>query len=84
MPWFKFESKTLSWRIVFACLVVCSLQVQHASSDEDHGRSGRPGVEDWGWSSIGRVLGGRAIGRSDDAMCDLHVAQGGKERGFLG
>jgi hypothetical protein len=26
-----------------------------AGSDEDHGRSGRPGAEDRRWSSIGRV-----------------------------
>jgi hypothetical protein len=29
-----------------------------ACSDEDRGRSRRPGVEDRGWSSTGRVLGG--------------------------
>jgi hypothetical protein len=28
------------------------------SSDEDHGRSRRPGAEDRGWSDIDRVLGG--------------------------
>jgi hypothetical protein len=33
-------------------------------SDEDHGRSRRPDVEDRGWSSTGRVLGGRMIERS--------------------
>jgi hypothetical protein len=26
-------------------------------NDEDHGRSRRPGAEDQGWSSTGRVLG---------------------------
>jgi hypothetical protein len=31
-------------------------------SDEDLGRSKRPGAEDRGWSSTGRVLGGRTIG----------------------
>jgi hypothetical protein len=54
------------------------------SSDEDYGRSGRPSVEDWGWSGTGRVLGGQTIGRSDDIVCGLHIAQGGKECGFLG
>jgi hypothetical protein len=43
-------------------------------NDKDRGRSRRPSVEDRGWSSIGRVLGGRAIGRSGDAMCGLHLA----------
>jgi hypothetical protein len=33
---------------------------------------------------IGRVLGGRTIGRSDDAVCGLHRARGDEERGFLG
>jgi hypothetical protein len=31
-----------------------------------------------------RVLGGRMIERSGDAMCGLHRARGDKERGFLG
>jgi hypothetical protein len=32
----------------------------------------------------GRVLDGRMIERSDDAVCGLHRAQGDEERGFLG
>jgi hypothetical protein len=44
------------------------------SSDEDHGRSRRPGAEDRGWSDIGRVLGGQMIGRSGDVVCGLHHA----------
>jgi hypothetical protein len=32
----------------------------------------------------GWVLGGRAIERSDDAVCGLHHARGDKEREFLG
>jgi hypothetical protein len=32
----------------------------------------------------GRVLGGWTIGRSGDAMCDLHCAQRDEERAFLG
>jgi hypothetical protein len=40
-------------------------------SDEDCGRSRRPGVEDRGWSSTGRVLGGRMIKRSGDIVCGL-------------
>jgi hypothetical protein len=55
-----------------------------AGSDEDRGRSTRLGIEDWGWSSTGRVLGGRTIERSGDTVYDLHRAQGDKERGFLG
>jgi hypothetical protein len=31
----------------------------------------------------GRVLGGRMIGRSGDAMCDMHRARGDDEREFL-
>jgi hypothetical protein len=33
---------------------------------------------------IGRVLGGRTIGRSGDAVCDLHHAREDEERGFFG
>jgi hypothetical protein len=32
----------------------------------------------------GRMLGGRAIERSGDAVCGLHRAREDKERGFLG
>jgi hypothetical protein len=55
-----------------------------AGSDEDLGRRRRPGAEDRGWSSPGRVLIGRMIGRSDDAVCGLHRAHGDEESGFLG
>jgi hypothetical protein len=55
-----------------------------ADSDEDLGRSRRPGVEDRGWSSTGRILDGRTIGRSGDTVCGLHRAQGDEERRFLG
>jgi hypothetical protein len=33
---------------------------------------------------IGQVLGGRTVERSSDAVCDLHLACGDYERGFLG
>jgi hypothetical protein len=46
--------------------------------------SRRPSAEDLGWSSIGRVLGGRTIGRSGDATCGVHCAQGDDGREFLG
>jgi hypothetical protein len=58
---------------------ICSM----ARSDEDHGKSWRPGAEDRGWSSIGRVLSGQTIKRSGDAMCGLHHAQGDEECMFL-
>jgi hypothetical protein len=53
-------------------------------SDEDCGRSRRPGVEDRGWSSTGRVLEGRTISRLGDVVCDLYRAQEDEECGFLG
>jgi hypothetical protein len=40
-------------------------------------------VQRVGDGRTGRVLGGRAIDRSDDAVCGLHRARGDKERGFL-
>jgi hypothetical protein len=54
-----------------------------AGSDEDHSSSWRPGAEDRGWSNTGRVLGGRTIERSSDAVCGLHHAQEDEEHGFL-
>jgi hypothetical protein len=41
-------------------------------------------VEDRGWSSTGRILGGRMIRRLGDAMCGLQHACGDEDRGFLG
>jgi hypothetical protein len=55
-----------------------------AGCDEDRGRSRRLGAEDRGRLSTSRVLGGRMIERSGDAVCGLHHAQGDKECGFLG
>jgi hypothetical protein len=46
-----------------------------ACSDEDRGRSMRPGAEDRD-GRTGRVLGGRAVERSGGAMCGLHLARG--------
>jgi hypothetical protein len=54
-----------------------------ADSDEDLGRSRRPGAEEQGWSSTYRVLGGRTIRRSGDIVCGLHLTYGDQERGFL-
>jgi hypothetical protein len=55
-----------------------------AGSDEDHGRSRRPGTKDQGRSSTGQVLDDRMIKRSGDTVCGLHRAQGDEERGFPG
>jgi hypothetical protein len=52
-------------------------------SDEYLGRSRRPGVEDQGWSSACRLLGGQTIGSSGDAVCGLYHTQGDEEHGFL-
>jgi hypothetical protein len=53
-------------------------------SDEDRGRSRRPGAEDQGWSTTGRVLSDRMIERSDDVVFGIHRARGDEECGFLG
>jgi hypothetical protein len=52
-------------------------------SDEDRGRSRRPGVEDRGWSSTGRVLSGRVIGGrvTPCVVCIVHVEM--RSAGFL-
>jgi hypothetical protein len=55
-----------------------------AGNDEDQGRGGRLSAEDRGWSSTSRVLDGRTIERSSDAIFILHRAQGDEERMFLG
>jgi hypothetical protein len=52
-------------------------------SDEDHGRSIRPGAEDRdGHTSW--VLGGRTFERSGGVVYGLHCARGDEELGFLG
>jgi hypothetical protein len=79
-----FTPLSFLWRIVFACLVVCRWQCGMAHSDDDHSRSRRPSVEDRGWSDTCRVLGGRTIERSGDAVCVLHRARGDDECGFFG
>jgi hypothetical protein len=65
----------VSWCVGGRCSMV--------GSDEDCGRSTRPGVEDRRWSSIGRTLGGQAIRRSGDTVCILHYAQEDEECEFL-
>jgi hypothetical protein len=41
-------------------------------------------VQRTGDGCTGRVLGGRAIERSGDIVCDLYRAQRDKKHGFLG
>jgi hypothetical protein len=41
-------------------------------------------VQRTGDSCTGRVLNGRAIERSGEAMCGMYRARGDEERGFLG
>jgi hypothetical protein len=70
-----------------SCLLVswCAVEMcGMADSDEDHGRSMRPDIEDWGWSGTGRVLGGQMIERSGDTVCGLHRAQEDEEHMFIG
>jgi hypothetical protein len=52
-----------------------------ACSDEDHGRSRRPGADNRGWSNTGQQLGGRTIERLGDAVCGLHYEM--RSEGFL-
>jgi hypothetical protein len=52
-------------------------------SDEDYGRSRKPGAE-VGDGRIGRVLSGSTIRSSGDAVFVLHRARGDEEHGFLG
>jgi hypothetical protein len=41
-------------------------------------------VQRTGDGRTGRLLGGRTIGMSDDAVCGLHCAHRDEEREFLG
>jgi hypothetical protein len=66
----------ISWCICERC--------DMTSSDEDIGKSRRPGAKDQRWSSIRRVLDGRTIGRSGDTIYGLYHAQGDEECVFLG
>jgi hypothetical protein len=55
-----------------------------AGSDKNRGKSRRPGTEDRGWSSTGRILGDRTIERSGDTVYDLYRTEGDEEHRFLG
>jgi hypothetical protein len=57
----------VSWCAGGRCVMACS--------DEDRGRSRRPGAKDRD-GRTGRVLGGRAVERSGGAVCGLHLARG--------
>jgi hypothetical protein len=86
---FEFKFRTFRWRIKCGELhLLVSWCVgdrcDMACSDKDHGMSRRPGAEDRGWSSIGRILGGRVIRKSGDAVCGLHRTWGDEENEFLG
>jgi hypothetical protein len=52
-------------------------------SEEDLGRSRKPGAEDQGWSNTHQVLDGQTIERSGDAVCDMYCAHRDEEHGFL-
>jgi hypothetical protein len=54
-----------------------------ACSDEDRGRSRRPGAEDRDGRTC-QVLGGQAVERSGGTVCGLHLTRGDEERRFLG
>jgi hypothetical protein len=62
------ESRLLvSWCAGGRCGMVCS--------DEDRGRSRRPGAE-YRDGRTCRVLGGRTVERSGGAVCGLHLVRG--------
>jgi hypothetical protein len=52
-------------------------------SDDDRGRSRRPGAEDQG-GHTGRTLGDQAIERSGGTICGLHHICGDEERILFG
>jgi hypothetical protein len=94
MPRFEFEFRTFPWFYaitVVLCGELCllfswcvSYRCNMVGGGEDCCRSRRPGAKNQGWSSRGRVLGDRMIGRSGDVVCDLHRAHQGDECGLLG
>jgi hypothetical protein len=62
------ESRLLvSWCLGGRCSMTCS--------DENRGRSKRPGAEERD-GRTGQVLGGWAVERSGDTVCSLHLARG--------
>jgi hypothetical protein len=93
LPRFEFESETywLFYLYLCSCGETCLLvswcacgRCDMADIDKNCGMSRKPGVKNQRWSSTGRVLDGRTIGRSDDIVCGLYRAQGDDERMFFG
>jgi hypothetical protein len=93
MSRFEFKSRTVSW-FYHIILVSCGESIllvlwcagvwcDMADSDENRGRSRKPGAEDRRWSSIGQILGGRAIGRSGDAYAVYIVHKETRSACFL-
>jgi hypothetical protein len=90
---FEFKSRIVSFYFSFifvslenrVCLP-CGVQVAGAAWRAATMIVTRVGnlVQRTGDGRTGWVLGGRAIERSDGAVCGLHHASGDKERGFLG
>jgi hypothetical protein len=84
MPMFEIESGTFRWFYYYifisrgeSCLLVswcAGDRCDMVDSNEDRDRSRRHSAEDRGWLSTGRVLGGRTIERSGDAVCGLYRA----------
>jgi hypothetical protein len=64
----------VSWCVGGRCGMACS--------DEDRGRSRRPGVEDRGWSHRSNTQC-RAIEMSGDTVCGLHCAHRDEKSEFL-
>jgi hypothetical protein len=92
LPRFEFKSRKFHWFYHVICLcgesyllvLWCACDgCDMTGSDEDRGRSRRPGAEDRRWSSTCRILGGWMIKRSGDDVCSLHRAQGEEEREFF-
>jgi hypothetical protein len=79
----RFEFKSRIFQGVLPLSWCVSDRYDIADSDDNRGRNRRPSVEDRRWSSTGRVLGGWAIGRSNNTVCGLHCAQGDDEHGFF-
>jgi hypothetical protein len=82
LSWFEFESRKFWWFYHYPIILCgesyllvswCACDIYDmVGSDEDRGRSRRPGVEDQRWSNTSWVLGDRMIDRSDDAVCGPH------------
>jgi hypothetical protein len=92
---FKFESRIVLFCFIFLLLLFClknrvclSRGVQVAGAACSATTRIVAGVGDLVQRTqdghTGRLLGGRAIERSGDVVCNLHRARGDEERMFLG